>query len=95
VYQWVWLGQVYHCNIYTLTNLASVAAFLRLGTPIDSDFDGLTDAAEFALHSNPYAVSTSGDGISDLYKYLHGLPLSSVIAVPSLSQISIPSCPIP
>jgi hypothetical protein len=92
VYQWVWLGQVYHCYTYNVTN--GFTAFFRLGTPMDSDFDGLTDAAELALHSNPYAPSTSGDGISDLYKYLHGLPLNSVVATPSLSQISIPSCPI-
>ncbi|WP_029187312.1 thrombospondin type 3 repeat-containing protein [Streptococcus suis] len=32
----------------------------------DSDQDGLTDAQELALGTNPYAIDTDGDGHSDL-----------------------------
>lgn len=32
----------------------------------DSDQDGLTDAQELALGTNPYAIDADGDGHSDL-----------------------------
>jgi hypothetical protein len=40
---WVWLGQGSHCNTYTV-NIPTRKAFLILGTPLDSNGDGITDA---------------------------------------------------
>jgi hypothetical protein len=95
-YGWAWMGQGYHCNTYMLTNLPISSAFFILGTAQDSDFDGLTDAYEkLVSHSDPFTPNTSGDGLSDLYKVLHGLPVSSMAAVPSLGSITLPCCPIP
>ena len=45
---WAWMGQGYHGNTYTLTNLPNTACFLILGTPQDTDGDGLTDAYELS-----------------------------------------------
>ncbi len=76
---WAWKGQGFHGNIYTLTNLQSSTCFLILGTPLDSDFDGLTDAYEkLASKTNPYNSDTDGDGISDSDEILGGTePLTS------------------
>jgi hypothetical protein len=40
---WVWLGQGNPCNTYTV-NIPGGAVFLLLGTPLDSNGDGVTDA---------------------------------------------------
>jgi hypothetical protein len=95
-YQWAWMGQGYHCQVYTATNLPPAMAFLRLGSPQDSDADGLTDAFEMLVtHTDPTKPDTSLDGISDLYKLFHKLPLTGTVAVPSLNSITIQSCPVP
>lgn len=75
---WSWQGQGFHGNTYVITNLPNTDCFLILGTPQDSDFDGLTDAYErLVSKTNPYNADTSGDGISDSDKILQGLnPLS-------------------
>ncbi len=71
--QWLWMGQGYHCNIYTITNLPS-RAFLILGTSLDSDSDGLTDAYERLMsHTNPLNPDTDGDGILDGWEVMSGL----------------------
>ena len=82
---WAWEGQGYHCNIYTITNLPNTDCFLILGTPQDSDGDGLTDAYEnLVSKSNPYIYNTSGDGLSDGWDVLLGLsPLVNQVAQPS------------
>jgi hypothetical protein len=93
---WTWLGEGTNCGTYSVTNQPRTQQFYILGTPLDSDSDGLTDAYELLVsRTNPYNASSGGDGISDLYKLLHGLPFNSSVAVPSLSSISIPTCPIP
>ena len=76
---WAWMGQGFHGNTYVITNLPNRACFLVLGTPQDSDGDGLTDAYErLVCKTNPYNADTSGDGISDSDKILQGLnPLGS------------------
>ena len=90
------MGQGSHCNTYMLTNLPVPSAFVILGTPLDSDFDGLTDAYEkLVSHSNPLVPDTALDGLSDLFKLFHSIPATNIVAVPSLSSISPPTCPIP
>jgi hypothetical protein len=72
-YQWAWMGQGYHCNIYLITNLPPTSAFLILGTPQDSDLDGLTDAYERLIsHTDPNNPDTDGDGVSDAIEVLQG-----------------------
>lgn len=71
---WSWQGQGHHGNTYVITNLPNTTCFLILGTPQDSDGDGLTDAYErLVSKTNPYVANTSGDGISDSDKILDGL----------------------
>ena len=72
--QWGWMGQVYQCTRYLLTNLPPTSALLILGPPLDSDGDGLTDAYEVLVsHTDPYKADTSGDGMPDGWKVLWGL----------------------
>ena len=69
---WAWMGQGYHGNTYQLTNLPSTACFLILGTPLDSDGDGLTDAYEkLVSKTNPTNYSTDGTGMSDGWEILY------------------------
>lgn len=71
---WAWMGQGFHGNTYVITNLPNTTCFLILGTPQDSDGDGLTDAYErLVSKTDPYNADTSGDGISDSDKILEGL----------------------
>jgi hypothetical protein len=72
--QWGWMGQGYQCCRYMLTNLPSSEALLILGTPLDSDGDGLTDAYELLVsHTDPHKADSSGDGMLDGWKVLWGL----------------------
>ena len=65
---WVWLGQGSPCNRYTITNLPGAGAFLILGTPWDSDGDGLPDALEILwTKTDPHNPDTDGDGIWDWF----------------------------
>ena len=71
---WAWMGQGNQCNIYMLTNLPNTSCFLILGTPQDSDGDGLTDAYEkLVSHTDPNNPDTDGDGLSDAWEVLLGL----------------------
>jgi hypothetical protein len=71
---WVWLGQGYHGNTYMLTNMPGLDCFLILGTPQDTDGDGLTDAYELLVSkSNPTNADTNGSGIPDSWDVLLGL----------------------
>ena len=73
---WAWMGQGCPCNRYVITNLPSYTALLILGTPKDSDGDGLTDAYELLVsHTDPLKADTSGDGMLDGWKVLWGLGL--------------------
>ena len=70
---WAWQGQGYHGNTYVITNLPNTTCFLILGTPQDSDFDGLTDAYErLVSKTDPHNADTDGDGISDGDEILNG-----------------------
>lgn len=90
---WAWLGQGYHGNVYQLTSMPNTAFYLILGTPRDSDGDGLTDAYELLVSkTNPYNPDTSGDGMSDSDKVLLGL--NPLLVYPSLpADPTIQICP--
>jgi hypothetical protein len=63
---WSWMGQGQHCTTYLITNLPPFAALVLLGTPQDSDQDGLTDAYELLVsHTDPQNYDTLGVGMSD------------------------------
>jgi hypothetical protein len=64
-----------------------------LGTPLDSDGDGLTDAYErLVSHTDPNNPDTAGDGIADSDKVLMGVnPLTPISAIPS--SLNIQTCP--
>jgi hypothetical protein len=72
--RWTWQGRGYHCNTYALTNLPARTAFLILGHPTDSDFDGLTDAYErLVSKTDPLNADTDGDGMLDGWEVIQGL----------------------
>jgi len=63
---WRWEDVGYTCNSYTFTNQATNQMFYILGTPLDSDGDGLTDAYEkLVSKTDPNKWDTDGDGVSD------------------------------
>jgi len=69
---WAWMGQGYHCNTYMLSNLPPTDCFLILGTPLDADGDGLTDAYELLVSkTDPHNYSTDGTGMSDGWEILY------------------------
>jgi len=81
---WAWMGQGTNSGIYLL-NIPSTAAFLILGTPLDSDNDGLTDAYELLVsHTNPNVNDSNLDGILDGWEILLGLN-------PQISNLTTPS----
>jgi hypothetical protein len=75
-YQWTWMGQGYSCQKYGLTfTNAPYSAYIILGTPQDSDGDGLTDAYELLVsHTSPTNAYSAGDGIPDAWKVLWQIP---------------------
>jgi len=69
---WSWMGQGQTCQMYQLTNLPNTTCFLILGTPQDTDGDGLTDAYELLVSkSNPNAYSTDTTGMADGWEVLY------------------------
>ena len=55
-------GIVYRCYRYQAVS----SGFLRLGTRLDTDGDGLTDSAEMLVHgTRPDRLDTDGDGVPD------------------------------
>jgi hypothetical protein len=51
---WVWVTNSPTCSTVVLTNQPNVQTFYILGTPLDSDGDGLTDAYELLIsHTDP------------------------------------------
>lgn len=91
--QWGWLGQGQTCSTYTIPNMPTNQVFMILGTPRDTDLDGLTDAYEnLVSHTDPNNPDTDGDGISDADEVLNGTdPRTANSAFPS--SLSIQTCP--
>ena len=70
---WTWMGQGRHCHSYSLSGLPDTACFLILGTPLDADEDGLTDAYELLVsHTDPNNPDTDGDAWTDSEEVLNG-----------------------
>jgi hypothetical protein len=92
---WAWEGQGTQCNVYslTITNTPNLSCFIILGTPQDSDYDGLTDAyKELVSHIDPNNPDPAGDGIADSDKVLMSInPLTVVPAFPA--SLNIQTCP--
>ncbi len=80
---WVWLGQGSQCNTYTV-NVTSANAFFILGTPQDSNGDGVTDAYSFLLaHINPSGTAQSdGYGVPYAWYVQNGLSVASALLDP-------------
>lgn len=92
---WSWLGQAYPCETNVIYGLTNRAVYLKLGCPIDSDGDGLTDAWELLMtHTDPNNPNMAGDGISDGWKFLAGLPISSQVSPPTLNPTNCAICPV-
>ena len=73
---WVWCGQGLSCNIYAIpmASLGSASACFILGTPLDSDGDGLTDAYELLVSkTDPNNAYSNLDGLLDGWDVLLGL----------------------
>jgi hypothetical protein len=70
---WSWMGQGGTCSRYSIPNLPTLGSVLFiLGTSLDSDGDGLTDAYELLVsHSNPNVVDTDGNGMPDGWQVLN------------------------
>ena len=86
---WYWMGQGLRTNTYNIPNLTNSTVLFILGTPHDSDGDGLTDAFELLVsHTSPTNSYTDGAGINDGWQVLLGLnPLVNQVAQPSTSAI--------
>lgn len=71
--QWTWLQRGQTCWPYQFSNQLPSGAFFVLGTPLDSDGDGLTDAFEkLVTKTNVSTNDTDGDGVSDYLEWLQG-----------------------
>jgi hypothetical protein len=67
------MGQGGHFTNYSIS-ITSPNAFLILGTPLDSDSDGLSDAYELLIsHTDPNNPYSNLDGILDGWDVLLGL----------------------
>lgn len=63
---WVWLERGPSCATYQYTNQVADQSYYMLGSPLDSDFDGLTDAYENLVSRTAWDnPDTDGDGWLD------------------------------
>jgi hypothetical protein len=82
---WAWQGQAQQWQICSLANMPNTELILLLGTPQDSDSDGLTDAYELLVSkTDPNHPISNPDGLPDGWEVLLGLnPETSNITQPS------------
>jgi hypothetical protein len=76
---WIWLGQGLNSNTYYVTVQTNLQTVFMVGTPDDTDGDGLTDAYEkLVSHTDSNSNDTDADGLSDGWELALGLnPLSN------------------
>ena len=68
------VSQVTNCSIYSIANQLTNYTFYALGTPQDTDSDGLTDAYELLVSgTDPNNPDSNGNGLLDAYDFLLGL----------------------
>lgn len=95
---WLWILRTSsgYTNLSLTNLLSSDQGFFQLGTMLDSDGDGLTDAFEnLVSHTDPHNPDTDGDGISDYDEYWFGTSPLIPGSPPTLGDITIPKCPVP
>jgi hypothetical protein len=80
---WVWLGQGMHGNTYSVS-IPTPNAFLELGTPLDSNGDGITDAySRLIAHIDPNAPpQNDAYGVPYAWYIENGLDVSSALLDP-------------
>ena len=84
---WVWLGQGYQCTTYTV-NIPSVNALLVLGTPQDSNGDGVTDAySDLIGHIDPSVAQSDAYGVPYAWYIQNGLSVSSALLDPDFDGL--------
>jgi hypothetical protein len=95
---WAWIlrTEIGETNV-TLTNLWPELGFFRLGTMLDSDFDGLTDACELlTTHTERFNPDSDGDGLSDFYEWFYsGTSPQTPEPAPTLASRAVYACPVP
>ncbi len=95
---WLWILRTSsgYTNL-SLTNLmSSDQGFFQLGTMLDSDGDGLTDAFEnLVSHTDRFNPDTDGDGISDYDESWSGSSPLIPGSPPTLGSITLTKCPVP
>jgi hypothetical protein len=79
---WAWLGQGYHGNTYTVA-VPSVNAFLILGTPQDTNGDGVTDAySNLVAQIDPNTAESDAYNVPYAWYVQNGLNVQSALLDP-------------
>jgi hypothetical protein len=79
---WVWLGQGAHGNTYSVS-VPTTVALLILGSPQDSNGDGVTDAYSLlAGHIDPNTAQSDANGVPYAWYIQNGLSPSSGLQDP-------------
>jgi hypothetical protein len=77
-------------NVITLANSITPKKFYRVlglsGSALDSDGDGLSDAFETSIGTDPFNPDTDGDGVSDGVEYSYGSNPLSAASVPGFAN---------
>ncbi len=94
---WSWLVQgMTNGEERLLTTAGLPYAFYMLGTSVDADGDGVTDAVEnLVLKTDAANPDSDGDGLADGYEFWAGLEPRAANSAPTLSSRAINKCPVP
>jgi len=93
---WYWVGNARQCSTVILPGQPEVMTLYILGTPQDTDADGLTDAWEnLVTRTDPGDPDTDHDGLSDYYELMSGSSPHVVNPLPTLHAVPAVKCAIP